>query len=71
MLRRLCRRLVRSLWHQRREPVERAHDLADGVGGHLRVARGGVELGMAEQDLDHPDVDVLLKQMSGEAVPAM
>jgi hypothetical protein len=35
--------------HQRREPVERAHDLTDDVGGHLGVARRGVELGMSEQ----------------------
>ena len=42
-------RLVLLLRHQRREPVERAHDLTDDVGGHLGVARRGVELGMSEQ----------------------
>ena len=41
-------RLVLLLRHQRREPVERAHDLTDDVGGHLGVARRGVELGMSE-----------------------
>jgi hypothetical protein len=37
------------LRHQWREPVQRAHDLTDDVGGHLRVARRGIELGMSEQ----------------------
>src|SRR5215467_9542183 len=38
------------LWDERREPVQRAHDLANEVGGHLGVARRRVELGMPEQD---------------------
>src|SRR4029077_19342114 len=58
-----------SLWYERREPVQRAHDLANEVGGHLGVARRRVELGMPEQDLKHANVDVLLQQMRGEAVP--
>jgi len=41
-------RLVLLLRHQRREPLERAHDLTDDVGGHLGVERGGVELGMSQ-----------------------
>src|SRR5262249_15402411 len=57
-----------SFWYQRREPVQRAHDFANDVGGHLGVARRSVELGMAEQDLNHANVDVLLQQMGGEAV---
>lgn len=32
------------------------------------IERRGVELGMAEQHLDHADVDVLLEQVGGEAV---
>ena len=32
--------------HQRCEAVERAHDLADGVGGDAGVERRGVELGV-------------------------
>ena len=51
-----------------RQPIERAHDRADRVGGHPRVDRGGVELGVPEQHLDHADVDVLLEQVGGEAV---
>ena len=54
---------------QRREALERAHDLADRLGGDAGVERRGVELGVPEQHLDHPDIDVLLEQMGGEAVP--
>src|SRR3977135_3849361 len=54
---RLRWRLSLPLRHQRREPVERAHDLTDDVGGDMSVARRGVELGVAEQDLDDTDVD--------------
>ena len=64
----LRRRSGYSLWDEWREPVQWAHDFANDVGRHLRVARRGVELGMAEQDLDHANVDVLLEQMGGEAV---
>src|SRR5207245_5146054 len=41
---RLRGRLGLLLRYQRREPVERAHDLADDVGGDVGVARRGVEL---------------------------
>src|SRR3954466_2045139 len=34
------------------DPVEGAHDSADGAGGDAGIERGGLELGMAEQDLD-------------------
>src|ERR1700704_723674 len=54
---------------RQRDAVERAHDLLDRLGGDARVERRGVELGVPEQDLDHPDIDVLLEQMGGEAVP--
>ncbi len=33
------------------------------------VARGGIEFAVARQDLDHPDVDLLLEQVGGEAMP--
>jgi hypothetical protein len=46
-----------------REAVERAHDRADRVGGHPRIEAGGLELGMAEQDLNHPDIDLLLQEV--------
>src|SRR3981081_226897 len=50
------------------EAFERTGDFADGFGGDLGVERRGVELLVAEQHLDHPDVDLLLAQMGGEAV---
>src|SRR6266446_6657503 len=56
------------LGHQRREAIERAHDLAYRVGGDARIERRGVELGVTEQDLDHPNIDVLLEQMGREAM---
>jgi len=31
------------------EPIERAHDLPDRLGGHLGVESRGVELGVSEQ----------------------
>src|SRR6266852_595888 len=40
--------LVR-LGPQRREAVERAHDLADGVGGNARIERCGLEFGMTKR----------------------
>jgi hypothetical protein len=40
--------LLRHWW---REPVQRAHDLTDDVGGHLSVTSRGVELGMSEGEL--------------------
>src|SRR5664280_2950127 len=50
------------------EQDERARYLPDRLGGHLGVERRGVELGVSEQDLDHPDVDILFQKMRGEAV---
>src|SRR5215218_10912721 len=52
-----------------RDMLQRAHDLADRLGGDAGIERRGVELGVTEQDLDHPDIDVLLEQMGGKAVP--
>ena len=49
--------------------LQRAHDLADRLGGDTSIERRGIELGVTEQDLDHADVDVLLEQMGGKAVP--
>ena len=45
----LARLVVVLLRQQRRQPVERAHHLANDVGRHLRVARGRVELRVTEQ----------------------
>src|SRR5450755_3844605 len=51
-----------------RNAIERAHDFADGFGGDAGIERGGVELGVAEQHLDHPDIGVLLQKMRRKAV---
>src|ERR687889_747050 len=58
----------RLVLRPRPDPVERAHDGADCAGGDAGIERGGIELGMSEQDLDDANVDVLLQQMRGEAV---
>jgi hypothetical protein len=51
----------RRLGLRQRDAVEWAHDLPDGLGGDACVERRGIELGVAEQHLDHPDIDVLLE----------
>src|SRR3954470_17609393 len=51
-----------------RDAIERAYDLPDGLGGDPRIERRGVELGVPQQDLDHPDIAVLLQQMRRKAV---
>jgi hypothetical protein len=38
--------------------LQRAHDLADGLGGDARVEHRGIELGVTKQHLDHSDIDV-------------
>src|SRR4029077_6355748 len=64
----LCGRLVTS-GLQRGQAIQRAHDVPDGVGGDARVERGRIELGVPQKNLDHPDIDVLLKQVRCKAVP--
>jgi hypothetical protein len=66
----LCRRLG-PLGCQRRETIERARDGTDHVGGHLRVERGRIDLGMSEQNLDQTHIGVLLEQVRGKAMPLM
>src|SRR6266478_8594464 len=58
-----------NLLELERDMLQRAHHLPDRLGGNAGVKRRGVELGMTEQDLDHADIDVLLQQMGGEAMP--
>jgi len=57
---RLSRWLV-DLGLRQGEPVERTHHHAKRVGGDLGIARGRVELGVTEQNLDDPDVGVVLE----------
>ena len=52
-----------------RQPVERAGHVTQHSGGDLRVISSGLQLGMTEQRLDDADVDPVLEQVGGEAVP--
>ena len=54
---------------QRLEGFEGAGRVTDRLGGNMGVARGRAQLGMAEQHLDHPHINVGLQQMCREAVP--
>jgi hypothetical protein len=45
--------------------------LAQDLGGHVRVDGRGLQPLVAEQHLDHPDVDLLLQQVGRKGVPAM
>lgn len=49
--------------------IAQAHDLAYRLGGEAGVERRGIELGVAEQHLDHYDIDVLFQKMGGKVVP--
>src|SRR5271170_1834685 len=51
------------------QPLQRALDVADRVDGNAGVERSRLELGVSEQHLNHPDIDVLLEQMGRETVP--
>lgn len=64
---RRCRSFL--AFRQRHQPVERPGDGVDRPGGDFGVDRGGVDLGMAEKHLNDADIDLLLEQMSGKAVP--
>ena len=67
---------IRNLQHEAlpraglpgRQAVQRTGDLVQQVGGHLDVKRGVLELGVAEQHLDHADVHLLFEQVCGKTV---
>src|SRR5215470_283658 len=56
-------------FHQQSEILERTRHRTDRLGGDAGVERGGVQLGVSEQNLDDANVDILLEQVSGKAVP--
>src|SRR5260370_15152937 len=62
-------RVLRRRPHPRDEMFERAGDLAERLEGDARIERGGIELLVPEQHLDHANVGLLLQQMRGETVP--
>jgi hypothetical protein len=51
--------------------LQRTDHFAQQVGGHLGIKGRGVQFLVPEQHLDHPDVDLLLQQVGGEAVAPM
>jgi hypothetical protein len=48
--------------------LQRTNDFAQNVGGDLGIERRGIELLVAEQDLDHADIDLLLQQVRCKTV---
>src|SRR3954447_10851853 len=54
--------------HQELQVLKRTGYRADRLGRDPGVERRRVELGMSQEDLNDPDVDVLLEKMRGEAV---
>ena len=50
------------------ERFERAGRVTDDLGGDMGVTGGGAQFGMAEQDLDHPHVDICFQKVGCEAV---
>jgi hypothetical protein len=56
----------REVLHQQ---VERARHLANGADGDAGVERRRVELLVSEQNLNDPDIGLLLQEMGGKAVP--
>ena len=59
----------RSLRQVEAEPLQRALDIADRADGDARVERRRLQLGMAEQHLDHANVGALFEEMGGKAMP--
>lgn len=62
-----CRSLRPSALQLRQQLVG-AVGVADQLGRHMGVLRGGAELGVTEQNLDHAHVGSRLKQMRCKAV---
>jgi hypothetical protein len=50
------------------EALQRTDDLVQDLGGDLGVEGGGIELLVAEQNLDDADVHLLFQQVGGETV---
>src|SRR5271157_1811590 len=51
------------------QKVEWALNLPDGIERHPRVPGGRRDMPVPQQVLDHPDIDALLQERGGEAVP--
>ena len=46
-------------------------DFAQDIGLDLGIQRGGLELLVSQQNLDHADIDLLFQQMRGETMAPM
>jgi hypothetical protein len=51
------------------QALKRADHLAQNVGGDLGIECGSFKLLVAKHDLNHTDIDLLLKEMGGETMP--
>src|SRR6478736_9879457 len=60
---------LRSLRQVDAQPFQRALDVAHRVDGDAGAERRCLQLGVAQQHLDHADVDALFEEMRSEAVP--
>ena len=58
-----------DLFKLERKMLQRAHNLADRLGGDVSIERGRLKVRVTEQHLDDANIDFLLEQMGGEAVP--
>ena len=58
-------------FHQQPEMLERTCHRTDRLCGDTSVERGRVQLGVSEQNLDNTDIDILLEQMRGKAMPPL
>ena len=54
--------------HLNAQEFERTLDLPNGIDCHTSIARGGSDVPMAQQILDHVNIDAVFQEMSGEAV---
>ena len=53
------------------QPLQWTDDFAQKLGGHLSIQRGGLELLVPKQDLDHADIHLLLQQVRRKTVASM
>src|SRR5690348_9476269 len=63
------RALRERLPRGRDELFQGTGDLAECLQGDAGIERGGVELLVPEQNLDHPNIGLLFEQVGGEAMP--
>ncbi len=60
-----------AAWRLQSQRFQGTDDLAQDLGCHLHIQRGGLSLLLPDQGLDHADIHLLLQQMGGKAVTLM